>query len=111
MQKMRNCADLCVEIIDQRSTVSNGADGFAEPLQIGFDSRQIHSQRNQHLADTVVQFAGDAPALVILQVHETCGEVEEAAGGRIEVGGALVDSVIVVGEGVLESRVVPSAGL
>ena len=69
---MRNCADLCVEIIDQRSTVSNGADGFAEPLQIGFDSRQIHSQRNQHLADTVVQFAGDAPALVILQLHETC---------------------------------------
>src|SRR5437667_248532 len=43
MHKMRNCADLCVEIIDQRSTVSNGADGFAEPLQIGFDSRQIHS--------------------------------------------------------------------
>src|SRR5439155_25955369 len=58
MQKMRNCADLCVEIIDQRSTVSNGADGFAEPLQIGFDSRQIHSQRNQQLHDSVGQLLG-----------------------------------------------------
>src|SRR3981081_4602444 len=71
MQQMGNRADLSTEFLYQSSTIVKRISGFHEAFDVGSHRAKVHSQRRQHLPHAIVQLTGDAPPLIILQLHQT----------------------------------------
>src|SRR5216684_8337452 len=84
VEQVGNRADLSTEFLYQSRTVVNRIGGLREAFDVGSHRRKVHSQRRQHLPHTVVQLTGDAPPLIILQLHQTRREIAQILTGPVE---------------------------
>ena len=66
---MRNGANFFAHFLDQSFTIYEGGSGRGETFDIIANVRQVHTQPNQQLTDTVVQFAGEMSPFIILQLE------------------------------------------
>src|SRR6266404_8161720 len=89
-EQVGNRADLSTEFLYQSRTVVNRIGGLREAFDVGSHRRKVHSERRQHLPHTVVQLTGDAPSLIILQLHQTRREFAQILIRLVEFYGAFL---------------------
>ena len=70
MQQMRDGPDFSDHILHDTFAIGERSHGLGQLLDVSTHGGKIHAQGGQHLADTIVQFAGDAPPLIILQLQQ-----------------------------------------
>ncbi len=90
MEQVGDGADLSTEFLYQSRTVVNRTGSLGEAFDVGSHRRKVHSEGGQHLAYAVVQLAGDAPSLIILQLHQTRREFAQILIAPVELCRALV---------------------
>ncbi len=85
------------EIADGAEGLFGDGFGFGEVVgEVGrvlaelFEGGEFHAESGEHLADLVVEFAGEGFALLFLGVHELCGEVAELFFGLFGFGALAV---------------------
>src|SRR5580700_2119128 len=91
MEQVGNRADLSTEFLYQSRTVVYRIGGLREAFDVGSHGGKVHSERGQHLPHAVVQLTGDAPSLVILQLHQTRREFAQILIGPVEFYCAFLD--------------------
>ena len=71
MQQVRDGAQLLRQLLNQMQAFGAGTScAMVKIRTIALNGSQIHVQRHQHLAGTVVQFTGNATAFFVLQLQE-----------------------------------------
>src|ERR1700687_4683091 len=90
MKQVGNRADLSTEFLYQSRTVVNRIGELREPFDVGSHRGKVHPQRGEHLPHAVVQLTGDAPSLIILQLHQARREFAQILIGPIEFNGAFL---------------------
>src|SRR5450432_2634397 len=85
VQQIRNGSEFVRYLVHDFSIFGQaGSDFGANALRLSLQGGKIHAQQGEGLAGAVVQVAGDAPSLFILDVEEPRGEFAQAAIGGLE---------------------------
>ena len=74
------------------ASVKISSRALAQFIRLPFHHGKAHAKRRQSLPGTIVQFARNAPALFILQLHQPAGEHAQASFRRTQLRGSLLDA-------------------